>query len=220
MTAPFLARDPDRLTDDQLVVRCGRGDVAALEVLVARHQDAAYRYCWRVFRDHHAAEDATQEFFLRLFRHASHYEPRGHFTTWFYRVLTNLCFDALRKKRRRRAVQGVQIDPLACEGTELEPRTDDLDPTAGLRSEEARDAVHSALGALPVEVRKALELRELEGLHYREIGAVLDRSLNEVKVLLHRGRKLLARALAGTPVGREWAGEEDDEPPRPQGGRR
>ena len=74
--------------------------------------------------------------------------------------------------------------------------------------------MHAALSELPLQVRKALELREFEGLRYREIGIVMDLSLNEVKVLLHRGRKLLARNLARTPVGRDWAeGVEDEGPP-------
>jgi RNA polymerase sigma-70 factor (ECF subfamily) len=193
--------------------RCGRGDAAALEALMDRHADAAYRYCWRIFRDHHTAEDMTQDFFVKLFRSAERYQPRGHFTTWFYRVLANLCFDALRKRKRRRHVHGVQIDPIACEGTELEPLADPVDPAAGLRAEEAHDAVHEALADLPVQVRKALELREFEGLRYREIGGVMDLSLNEVKVLLHRGRKLLARRLARTPVGRDWAEGYEDPPP-------
>ena len=215
--ATFLhARGLSRLDDDQLMVRCGRGEVPALEALMARHQDAAYRYCWRIFRDHHTAEDATQDFFLKLFRSAANYEPRGHFTTWFYRVLANLCFDALRKKKRRRKVQGIQIDPIACEGTELEPLADPVDPSSGIRAKEAHDAVHEALADLPVQVRKALELREFEGLRYREIGAVMELSLNEVKVLLHRGRKLLARRLKQTVVGREWAREQQP----PSGGSR
>ena len=63
------------------------------------------------------------------------------------------------------------------------------------------------LSSLPLHVREALELREFEGLRYREIAEVMDISLNEVKVLLHRGRKLLARALARTSVGKEIRGD-------------
>ena len=63
--------------------------------------------------------------------------------------------------------------------------------------------MRTALKALPLHVREAIELREFEGLRYREIAEVMDISLNEVKVLLHRGRKLLARALVRTPVGKE-----------------
>ncbi len=194
-----------RPTDDELMLRCGKGDVDALAELMGRYQDAAHRYAWRIFRNHHTAEDVTQELFVKLFRSAARYQPRGHFTTWFYRVLANLCFDALRKRKRRAKVNSIFLDPILSEGTELEPLAQDMEPDAPLRSAEAKDAVHEALTTLPVQVRKALELREFEGLRYREISEVLDLSLNEVKVLLHRGRKLLARSLSHTPVGREWA---------------
>ena len=84
------------------MVRCGRGHTAALNELMDRYRDAAYRYAWRIFRNHHTAEDITQEFFVKLFRNAARYQPRGHFTTYFYRVLANLCFDLLRKRKRRK----------------------------------------------------------------------------------------------------------------------
>jgi len=197
-------RPADRCTDDELMVRCGRGHTAALNELMDRYRDAAYRYAWRIFRNHHTAEDMTQEFFVKLFRNAARYQPRGHFTTYFYRVLANLCFDLLRKRKRRKKVQAIQLDPIEAEGTELEPLARDTDPTASLRATEAHDAVRVALKSLPLHVREALELREFEGLRYREIAEVMDISLNEVKVLLHRGRKLLARALLRTAVGKEY----------------
>ena len=209
MTPPISNRSrarrgpAERCTDDELMVRCGRGHTAALNELMDRYRDAAYRYAWRIFRNHHTAEDITQEFFVKLFRNAARYQPRGHFTTYFYRVLANLCFDLLRKRKRRKKVQAIQLDPIEAEGTELEPLARDTDPTAPLRAEEAHDAVRTALKALPLHVREAIELREFEGLRYREIAEVMDISLNEVKVLLHRGRKLLARALVRTPVGKE-----------------
>ncbi len=206
---PRRRRGPaERCTDDELMVRCGRGHTAALTELMSRHQGAAYRYAWRIFRNHHTAEDVCQDFFVKLFRNAARYQPRGHFTTFFYRVLANLCFDNLRKRKRRRRVQAIQMDPIEAEGTELEPLARDVDPAATLRHAEAKDAVHGALAGLPSHVREALELREFEGLRYREIAEVMDVSLNEVKVLLHRGRKLLARSLARTSVGREFQGRD------------
>jgi RNA polymerase sigma-70 factor, ECF subfamily len=197
-------RGGGRRPDDELVVRAGEGDVAAFGELLSRHEGAVYRYCWRIFRNHHTAEDLAQEFFVKLFRNASRYVPEGHFTTYMYRVLTNLCFDALRRKKRRRLTETLHLDPVESEGTDLEPVDRPYDLDAGLVGEEARDAVHGALADLPLEVRKCLELREFEGLSYREIARVLDLSPTEVKVLLHRGRKLLARRLARTPVGRQY----------------
>lgn len=191
-------------SDDELMLRCGRGHTAALSELMDRWHGAAYRYSWRIFRNHHTAEDVVQEFFVKLFRNAGRYQPRGHFTTYFYRVLSNLCFDMLRKRKRRKHINSIQLDPIRAEGTELEPLVEGFDIDSGIVQNEAKEAVHSALSGLPVNVRKALELREFEGLRYREIAEVMDLSLNEIKVLLHRGRKLLARSLARTPVGKDW----------------
>jgi RNA polymerase sigma-70 factor (ECF subfamily) len=186
------------------MVAAGRGDLSAFALLLERHGPAAYRYCWRIFRNHHTAEDLAQECFLKLFRSAPRYQPAGRFTTFFYRVLTNLCFDALRRKKRRGRVESLQLDPVESEGTELEPLDRPRDLLAGMLASEARVAVHDALGRLPVQVRQCIELREFEGLRYREIAQVLDLSAPEVKVLLHRGRKMLARSLADTPVGRAF----------------
>ncbi len=196
--------DRHRSLDDDLLVRAGQGDVEAFGVLLDRHQGAVYRYCWRIFRNHHTAEDLAQDFFVKLFRNAARYEPAGHFTTYMYRVLTNLCFDALRRRKRRRTTESLRLDPVLSEGTELEPEAAPLDLDERLVRAEAGDAVHAALERLPEHVRKAVELREFEGLSYREISRVLDLSLNEVKVILHRGRKMLTRALARTPVGRQY----------------
>lgn len=206
------------MEDDELMARCGRGQTSALAELMERHQDAAQRYAWRIFRDHHTAEDMTQELFVKLFRNAARYQPRGHFTTFFYRVLANLCFDLLRKRKRRKHVQSVQLDPLLSSGTQLEPIDETTDLEAPLRRREARDAVHEALHSLPARVREALELREFEGLRYREIAEVMDVSLNEVKVYLHRGRKMLARVLGRTPVGRDWGGHDAPHPPAAETG--
>jgi RNA polymerase sigma-70 factor (ECF subfamily) len=202
--APPGAPDAPLSLDDALVLRAGRGDAEAFARLVERHQAAAYRYCWRVLRNHHTAEDLAQEFFVRLFRSAARYLPAGHFTTWMYRILTNLCFDALRRRRRRRRVEAAELDPVESEGTALEPVDEEPAFGAGLERAEARDAVHAAVCALPTEVRKVLELREFERLPYAEIARILGVSVSEVKVRLQRARKLLARALGPTPVGRAY----------------
>src|SRR5262245_252348 len=190
--------------DDELLVRAGAGDVAAFGELLSRHQGAVYRYCWRIFRNHHTAEDLAQDFFVKLFKNAARYVPEGHFTTFMYRVLTNLCFDALRRRKRRHRTEALHLDPVGAEGTELEPVAGPVDFDAVMAGAEAKDAIHAALGDLPVEVRKCVELREFEGLRYREIARVLDLSLPEVKVLLHRGRKILTRNLSKTPVGKAY----------------
>src|SRR5438477_3512756 len=162
--SPALDGRGARRSDDELLVRAGAGDVTAFTELLDRHEGAVYRYCWRIFRNHHTAEDLAQDFFVKLFRNAGRYVPEGHFTTYMYRVLTNLCFDALRRRKRRQRTEALHLDPVGAEGTELEPVARPMDLDAGMVGDEAKGAVHGALVDLPVQVRKCIELREFEGL--------------------------------------------------------
>ena len=86
---------------EALMARMASGDVAAFEKLLETYQGAAYRYAYRIFRDRHIAEDVSQEFFFKLFRNAGRYQPAGKFTTYFYKVLNNLCLDTLRRMHRK-----------------------------------------------------------------------------------------------------------------------
>ena len=152
----------------------------------------------------------TQDFFLKLFRNASHYEPRGHFTTYFYRVLANLCFDHLRKRKRRKKVQSVQLDPIEAEGTELEPLARPGDPDRRrIRAPEATTpSTPRSRRACPCTSARPSSCASSRACATARSPRSWTLSLNEVKVLLHRGRKLLARSLLRTPVGREYRRDE------------
>ena len=186
-------------SDEILMARVAEGKEDAFRELVRRYEAKARRYCYRIFRDTQVAEDAAQEVFLKLYRNAEKYQPTGPFSTWFYRVLGNLCFDRLRFEKRRAAVRGNTMD-----GHTMDSREDDagpggngqfVNPEQALIRKEERLAVRAAVKGLPDNLRRALTLREFEGLKYREIAEVMQVSLNEVKVLIHRGRKQLAKRL-------------------------
>jgi RNA polymerase sigma-70 factor (ECF subfamily) len=186
-------------SDEILMARVAEGREDAFRELVRRYEAKARRYCYRIFRDTQVAEDAAQEVFLKLYRNAEKYQPTGPFSTWFYRVLGNLCFDRLRFEKRRAAVRGNTMD-----GHTMDSREDDaghsgngqfVNPEQALIRKEERLAVRAAVKGLPDNLRRALTLREFEGLKYREIAEVMQVSLNEVKVLIHRGRKQLAKRL-------------------------
>ena len=185
--------------DEILMAQVVEGREDAFRELVRRYEAKARRYCYRIFRDSQIAEDAAQEVFLKLYRNAEKYQPTGPFHTWFYRVMGNLCFDRLRFEKRRAGVLGNTMD-----GHTMDGREDDggpggngsfLNPEQAMIRKEERLAVRTAVGGLPENLRRAVTLREFEGLKYREIADVMQVSLNEVKVLIHRGRKLLAKRL-------------------------
>ena len=184
----------DRATDEALMARVAEGDSEAFEVLLDRWEGPAVRYASRVLGDHQAAEDAAQEAFVRVFRGARDYRPTARFATWFYTVLGNLCRDRLRHLRRR--PQEGAARPLGEGEDEPEaPGEKTPGPVEALLASERRALVADAVRALPSHLMQAVVLREFEGLKYREIADTLDCDMNEVKVLIHRGRKALAQRL-------------------------
>lgn len=186
-------------SDEILMARVAEGNEVAFREIVRRYEAKARRYCYRIFRDSQAAEDAAQEVFLKLYRNAEKYQPSGPFSTWFYRVLGNLCFDRLRFEKRRAGVLGNTMDGHTMDGREDSGSPSGngrfVNPEEALVRKEERLAVRTAVKSLPENLRRAVTLREFEGLKYREIAEVMEVSLNDVKVLIHRGRKQLAKRL-------------------------
>jgi RNA polymerase sigma-70 factor (ECF subfamily) len=184
----------ERATDEELMLRARDGDIAAFEVLVSRWEAPAVRFAFRLTGDHQAAEDCAQEAFLRVFRGAAAYVPTARFSTWFYTILGNLCRDRMRQVRRRPADHGAQS---LGDGDREPPDHGSSIPSPpdALLAAEERALVAEAVRGLPTHLAQAVTLREFEGLKYREIAETLNCDLNEVKVLIHRGRKLLAERL-------------------------
>ena len=180
------------------MARMASGDVGAFETLLKTYQGAAYRFAYRIFRDRHIAEDVSQEFFFKLFRNAARYQPAGKFTTYFYKVLNNLCLDTLRRMNRKSLPDFQSFESHILDG--MQHDEEDGAPDKAARINEEKRLVREAIGKLPDAQRQVIVLRELEGLKYREIADVLHLSLNEVKVLIHRGRKSLLKVLKRSPL--------------------
>ncbi|MHC4471641.1 MAG: RNA polymerase sigma factor [Planctomycetota bacterium] len=186
-------------SDEALMVQVAEGSEEAFHSLVMRFEAKARRYCYRIFREVQVAEDVAQEVFLKLYRNADKYEPTGKFTTYFYRVLANHCYDRIRFENRRALVRGTTMDGVTLDSYERaggpggNGRFDS--PERALLKKEEREVVRAAVTELPENLRRAIVLREFEGLKYREIAEVMQVSLSEVKVLIHRGRKQLAKRL-------------------------
>ena len=181
-------------SDETLLLRVAEGDSEAFEVLLDRWEGPAKRYACRVLGDAHAAEDIAQEAFFRVHRGARDWRPTARFSTWFYTVLGNLCRDRIRRLRRR-PEEGAGR-PLGEGEDEPADRGGSVPgPLEAALEGERRDLVAEAVRSLPTHLQQAVALREFEGLKYREIAATLDCDLNEVKVLIHRGRKVLAERL-------------------------
>lgn len=181
------------------MARAGRGDRAAASALVLRHTDRIYAVCYRMLRSPAAAEDATQETFLRLWTHAAKWRPQGaKFETWLYRVAMNICYDHLRKGKREAPEEA------APERSDPKGRPDDR-----LLADERRAVIEAALAELPARQKMALTLCHFQELSNIDAAAVMDLSVDALESLLARGRRKLREKLA--PMRDALAGDMNDD---------
>lgn len=186
--------------------RAGRGDRAAAQTLVKRHTPMIYAACYRMLGSKHAAEDAAQETFLRLWRNAARWKPQGaKFETWLYKVAMNICLDQLRKTRREAPEE-------AAPGG-LEARIDGADrQDQALFATERRFAIDAALAELPDRQRLALTLCHFQELTNIEAAEIMEISVDALESLLARGRRALRDKLA--PMREHLMGRMDTEQQR------
>jgi RNA polymerase sigma-70 factor (ECF subfamily) len=178
--------------DVRLMLAFRAGDAAAFETLFDRWSGPLLRYLARMLRDLATAEELVQEAFLRVYRARDRYEPEARFSTWLYRIATNLALNELRRPRQRALWRSAAYDegeaPLAADA----PALDDV-----VDARRRGEAVWRALAELPEKQRAALCLSALEGLSYAEVAVALEVTEKAVKSLVHRARSTLAARLAG-----------------------
>lgn len=177
--------------DAELVARARRGDEAAFEQLVLRHQRYAFNLAYRVIGNYAEAEDVTQEAFVRAWRGLPGFRGQARFTTWLYRIVYNLCLNRLPRLRR----ELLQAEPLEEAVVNPAPAPPDV-----FEVQERLAFLHEELNRLPAKYRLVLTLRYLQDLSYAEIAAALDVPMGTVKTHLHRARRLLTERL------RQWEG--------------
>ncbi len=175
-------------SDDALLVLFANGDGQAAAELTARLGPRAFGTAFRVLGNRAEAEDVTQEAMVRLWRIAPDWEQgKAKVSTWLYRVVMNLCIDLKRRQR------GGHVDLDAVPEPEDPARS-----AAETLQERARwDALQGALMQLPERQRQAVVLRHIEELSNPEIAGVMDISVEAVESLTARGKRALAKALAG-----------------------
>jgi RNA polymerase sigma-70 factor (ECF subfamily) len=177
--------------DGDLIDAARRGDRGALDRLLRRHYDRLYALCRRMTGNEPDALDAAQEALIAIAKGLPRFDGRSSFATWSYRVTANACLDELRRRQRRpipAAEDGQRVDAGARSGPSLGDSVVD------------RLSLDDAIGALPVEFRAAVVLRDVIGLDYAEIAAVLEIPAGTVRSRIARGRAQLANTL-GNPAG-------------------
>ena len=182
------------MTDRELVARAGAGDQEAFEQLVRDNQNRVYSLAVRLVGDREEAADLAQEAFLKAWQGLSSFQGESSFSTWIYRLTTNVCIDYLRRKKRRQEVEpAVSLDDE--DSGWAEPADVGQDPQRKLEEAERSRALSRGLERLPEHQRQVLVMRELSGLSYQEIGAATGLDLGTVKSRIARARLALRKIL-------------------------
>ena len=192
-------------SDVQLMLGVKAGDDASFELLLAKYRSPLVHFLFRMVRDAATAEDLAQEVFLRVYRARKKYAPSAKFTTWLFRIATNLALNSIRDSRN--AKMGISIDDPAGAGGSAgdsaensQARMDVADKRPGMverMMEHDRAAViKRAILALPEKQRAAVLLHKYHDLDYGEIAGILDCSESALKSLLFRAYETLRLELA------------------------
>ncbi|TWT40398.1 ECF RNA polymerase sigma-E factor [Phycisphaerae bacterium RAS1] len=178
--------------DTQLMLQLRAGDTDAAAALVRRNLPRVARYVARVVRNPRVVEDLSQDVFVQVLSNARRYRPTARFSTWLYRIATNVAIDYLRRTRAQKPAAELN----AGDAASMPLRDRSLNqPERLVFQKELQAAVGNALDRLPPNQRVALTLFELEDFSYEQIAAVLDVTVDAVRSLLPRAKESLRAQL-------------------------
>jgi len=194
--APQTAVCDDRLSDHALIEATRRGDETAFGEVMSRYRGPITNYLYRFLNDYEEAVDLSQETFVRLYFAIDRYHTDYAFSTYIYRIATNLAISELRRRKRRKllSLTGLfqnEID----EGIEFQPADERSLPDKDLIDGERSRQIEKAIAALPDKYRAPIVLREIEDKSYDEIAAILGLGLGTTKSRINRARGLLKEKL-------------------------
>jgi len=197
----------DRDIDRQLVARAQRGDKQAFSLLVEKYQRKLARLLSRFIRDPAEVEDVTQEAFIKAYRALPAFRGDSAFYTWLYRIGINTAKNYLMAMGRR-APTSTEVEAEEAEGFEEGEQLRDINtPESVLLSKEIAETVNATIEKLPEELRKAIQMREIEGMSYEDIAQAMDCPIGTVRSRIFRAREAIAeqlRPLLGTHKNKRW----------------
>ena len=180
----------ERDIDQQLVSRAQRGDKRAFDFLVNKYQRRLARLLSRFIRDQAEIEDVTQEAFIKAYRALPSFRGESAFYTWLYRIAVNTAKNYLVAQGRR--PPSSDVDAIEAENFESGGALKEIsNPENLMLSEELRQIVFRTIESLPEDLRMAITLRELDGLSYEEIAAIMDCPVGTVRSRIFRAREAI-----------------------------
>ena len=184
------ALDPDAA----LMLMFCRGHEASFEVLLARHRSQVVNHLYRLVRNRAIAEELAQDVFLRVYRFRNRYQPEAKFTTWLFRITTNVALNWRRDTRREFA--HLRLDMALHDARQIQVPDQTLRVDQQLLAEYHAKEIRDAIDSLPAKQLAAVLMHKYEGLDYATIAQALDCSIPALKSLLFRAYETLRRRLA------------------------
>jgi RNA polymerase sigma-70 factor, ECF subfamily len=190
------AASADPASDAATMLRVAAGDEGAFNYLVQKYHRPMIHFLFRMVHNQAVAEELAQDVFLRVYRSRESYRAEAKFTTWLYRIATNLAVNHARDTRHERAAQNVYLDaPDAETGTTPDVADDEPTVEQKLMRDERMAAIRQHVMALPERQRMAVLMHKYQGMDYRQIGEVLKLSESATKSLLFRAYQTLRDRL-------------------------
>ena len=183
-------------TDAEIMLRVKAGDESAFDYLVQKYRRPLVSFMYRMARNTAAAEDLAQDVFLRVYRSRQTYEASAKFTTWLYRIATNLAVNHARDTRHERPEVTVSLDePDEETGTTLDVADGTVTAEEALVRRERMRAIRSKVEALPERQKLAVIMHKYQQMDYKQIADVLKLSESATKSLLFRAYETLREQL-------------------------
>ncbi|HEX3892410.1 MAG TPA: sigma-70 family RNA polymerase sigma factor [Terracidiphilus sp.] len=186
----------DESSDAAVMLRVAAGDETGFNYLVEKHYRAMIHFLYRMVHNQAVAEELAQEVFLRVYRSRESYRAEAKFTTWLYRIATNLAVNHARDTRHERSASTIYLDqPDEETGSTPDVADDEPNIEQNLLHDERMAAIRQHVMALPERQRMAVLMHKYQGMDYRQIGDVLKLSESATKSLLFRAYQTLRDKL-------------------------
>jgi RNA polymerase sigma-70 factor, ECF subfamily len=193
--APAMA-GAETYTDAEVMLRVKAGDQSAFDYLVQKYRRPLVSFMYRMARNASSAEDLAQEVFLRVYRSRETYEASAKFTTWLYRIATNLAVNHARDTRHERPEVTVSLDePDEDTGTTLDVADSHVSVEQAMLRRERMMAIRKKVEALPERQKLAVLMHKYQQMDYKQIAEVLKLSESATKSLLFRAYETLREQL-------------------------
>lgn len=186
----------NKLSDHELIDATKNGDEAAFGEIMTRYRNPITNYLYRFLNDYEEAVDIAQETFVRVYFALDRYHTQYAFSTYIYRIATNLAISELRRRKRRRLMSLTGLFQSDEDSTvEYQPPDPGELADEALEADERSQLIASAIAALPEKYRVAIVLRDVEGKSYEEIAEIMQLGLGTTKSRISRGRGLLKEKI-------------------------